>query len=123
VRGSALPALLVVSTAVADALTLHEPAFYVLIAAVPAAAVSALTALGDLLDGVVSSRLARFRVVLSGLALVWIVIAAAVRSASVDDGSVPPAAVSALAVCIVVFAVQVVAALAAATARPASQTS
>ena len=121
-RGSALPALLVVSTAVADALTLHGPAFYLLIAAVPAAAVSALTALGDLLDGALSSRLARFRVVLSGLALVWVVIAAAVRSASVDDGSVPPAAVSALAVCIVVFAIQVVATLAAATARPAAQT-
>ena len=121
VRGSALPALLVVSTAVADALTLHEPAFYLLIAAVPAAAVSALTALGDLLDGAVSNRLARFRVVLSGLALVWVVVAAAVRSASVDDGALPPAAVSALVACIALFAVQAVATLAAATARPRSQ--
>jgi hypothetical protein len=111
----------VVSTAVADALTLHGPAFYLLITAVPAAAVSALTALGDLLDGTVSSRLARLRVVLSGLALVWVVIAAAVRSASVDAGSVPPAAVSALAVCIAMFGLQVVAALAITAGRPAPQ--
>ena len=115
VRGSALPALLVLATAIADALTLHEPAFYLLIAAVPAAAVSALTALGDLLDGAASERFARARVVLSALALVWVVIAAAVRSASVDDGSVPPAAVSALVVCIAMFALQVVASLARST--------
>lgn len=115
VRGSALPALLVLATAVADAMTLHETAFYLLIAAVPAAAVSALSALGDLLDGAAADRFARARVVLSGLSLVWVVIAAAVRSASVDDGSVPPAAVSALTVCIAMFALQVVASLARST--------
>lgn len=112
VRGSALPAFLVFATAAADALTLHGPAFYLLIAAVPAAAVSALTALGDLLDGASSDRFARVRVVLSGLALVWVVIAAAVRSASVDDGALPPVAVSALGVCVAMFALQTVASLA-----------
>ncbi len=100
-------------TAVADAAALHELAFYLLIAAVPAAAVAALSALGDLLDGSGGSRLARVHVVLSGLALLWIVVAAAVRSAAVD-GSVSPAAFSALAVCLAVFAIQGAAALAAA---------
>ena len=120
-RGSALPAFLVVATALADVFSLHATGFYLLVAAVPAAAVAALTALGDLLDGAAPARFARARVVLSGLALVWVVVAAAVRSASVDDASVPPAAASALAVCIAVFALQAVAALAHAADRPAAQ--
>ena len=98
------------SAALADARALHEPAFYLLVAAVPATAVAALSALGDLLDGR-EGRLGRLRVALSGLALVWVVLAAAVRSPSVDEGSVPPLAVSALVASLAVFGAQALAAL------------
>ena len=121
VRGSALTSILVAATAFADTLGLHEAAFYLLTAAVPVAAVAALMALGDLLDGETSDRVVQLRVLLSGLALVWVVIAAAVRSAAVDDGSVPPAAASALVVCLAVLALQIVTAFASSSERTTPQ--
>jgi hypothetical protein len=109
-RRQVLPAGLVVAAALADAGALHEAAFYLLVAAVPVTAVGALSALGDLLDGS-EGRLGRLQVALSGLALVWVVLAAAVRSPSVDEGTVPPLAISALVASLAVFAVQGLAAL------------
>lgn len=116
-RRQLLPAALVAAAALADARALHEPAFYLLVAAVPATAVASLSALGDLLDGA-REKLGRVRVGLSGLALVWVVVAAAVRSPSVEDGSVPPLAVSALVASLAVFAAQALAALIALEPKP-----
>jgi hypothetical protein len=105
----ALPFVLVLAAAVADASGAGLVATYLLVAAVPAAAAAALTVFGELVERPGRSRgvaLARTECVLSVLALVAVVVAAAARGAAVDGAGVPPLAVSALVACIVAFALQ-----------------
>jgi hypothetical protein len=113
-----LPVALVVSAAAADARELHEVAFYLLVAAVPAAAVSALSLFGEALD-LPGDGAVRLQAALAALGLVLVLVAAAIRGQN-PVTEVPPVAVSALMAALGVFAVQAVAALASpfAASRP-----
>jgi hypothetical protein len=93
------PAALVVGAAAADGGGAHALAFYLLLAAIPAAAVTALERFGALVEGA-----SGFQAFLSGLALALLVLSSSVRSSSV--GAVPALAVSALAACVAVLALQ-----------------
>jgi hypothetical protein len=108
-RRQAIPVGLVVAAAAADGAGAHELAFYALLLAVPAAAVVALDAFGELLDG------ARDHVhaVLWTTVLALIVVGAAVRAPAVTEGAVPALARSALLACLAIFCVQAVVSLAA----------
>jgi hypothetical protein len=105
-----LPVALVVSAAAADARELHEVAFYLLVAAVPAAAVSALSLFGDALD-LPGDGAVRLQAALGALGLVLVLVAAAIRGQN-PVTEVPPVAATALVACLSVFGLQTVAALA-----------
>ena len=108
----ALPVALVLAAALADARAAHELAFYLLVAAVPPAAVTALSSFGDLVDLPGGSRgqgVARVEVLLSALALLAVLVGAAARGQA--TGGVPPVAASALVTCLAVFVAQALVAL------------
>lgn len=112
-----LPALLVLAAALADASGLHRLGFYLLIAAVPAAAVAALWSIGDVVETmrtVWADAVVRLQALLSGLVLVLVLVAAAARSQTIDTSTVPPLSASALVACLALFALQGALALAAA---------
>lgn len=101
-----LPVALVLGTLAADARDLHHLGFYLLVAAVPAAAVSALSSFGDLavLPGRARGETgARLDALLSALALVLVLLAAGARSRAIDPNVVPTLSGSALAACLGVF--------------------
>lgn len=86
-----LPLTLALAAAVADGGGMHRVAFYLVLAAIPAAAGAALAAAGELAEG----RPTTVRVACSAAALALLVLSSAVRSNAL--GSSPPAlAVSAL---------------------------
>src|SRR5215210_1418193 len=105
----AIPIGLVIAAAAADGAGAHGLAFYALLLAVPAAAVAALDAFGDVLDGADE----HLHALLWTVVLVLLVIGAAVRSPAVTEGAVPGVARSALLACLAIFCVQAVAAAAA----------
>jgi hypothetical protein len=105
----AIPVGLVVAAAAADGAGAHELAFYALLLAVPAAAVVALDAFGELLDGAHN----HLHALLWTVVLALIVAGAAVRAPAVTEGAVPTLARSALLACLVIFCIQAVASLAA----------
>ncbi|MEX0673771.1 MAG: hypothetical protein WD067_03295 [Gaiellaceae bacterium] len=89
----ALPVGLLLLTLVLDAQGSHRTSFYVLVFALAAAAVGALSALGDLVE--TSDGFARLEAVLSGLAVVFVLVAAAARGQTAAAAeSVPQVAVS-----------------------------
>ena len=104
-----LPVGLVVAAAAADGAGVHGIAFYLLLAAVPVAAVAALDAFGELLDGAGSHLHALLWVVVLALT----VAGAAVRAPVITEGTVPALARSALVACLAIFCVQALVALAA----------
>jgi hypothetical protein len=73
-----LPVVLVAASAVAQALGYEVASFYLLVAAVPAAAAASLAAFGDLVEHPAVLRL-RVETALTGLALASLVAAAAIR--------------------------------------------
>jgi len=95
------PAALVVGAAAADGVGSHGLAFYLLLAAIPAAAVVALERFGALVEGA-----SGFQAFLSGLALALLVLSTAVRSASLAERPLPALAVSALVACLAVLVLQ-----------------
>jgi hypothetical protein len=97
-----LPVGLVVAAAAADGAGVHGIAFYLLLAAVPVAAATALSTFGDLLDG----HGDHLEVFLSGTVLALTVAGAAVRAPVLADGSVPPLAHSVLLVSLAVLCFQ-----------------
>lgn len=101
----ALPALLVAAAALADELGHERLALYALLAAVPALAVSGLSALGDVLDGQTEAS-RQLQALLSGIGLLLVVAGAAVRSPGVDDAGLPPLAVTALVATLAVLALE-----------------
>ena len=103
-----LPALLAVAAAVADSTGEHGLAEYALLAAVPLAAVSALTSFGDYLDAR-DDAVGALQSLLWGLAVALLVASCAIRSQAIG---VPPLAESTLFGCLVVFAVKAALALA-----------
>ncbi|MFL5689565.1 MAG: hypothetical protein ACJ77I_11285 [Chloroflexota bacterium] len=102
-----LPALLAVVAATADSAGVHGLAEYALLAAVPFAAVAALTSFGDYLD-TRDDAVAALQSLLWGLAVALLVGSCAIRSQAIG---VPPAASSALFGCLVVFALKAALAL------------
>jgi hypothetical protein len=105
----ALPVGLVLAAALADVRELHLLAFYLLVAAVPAMAVSALYLFGDLIEtpgGAAGEAAARLQAFLAALGLALTVLAAATRGQSALESGVPTLGVSALIGCLTVFAIQ-----------------
>jgi hypothetical protein len=108
-----LPVALVVAATWADSRGLHELAFYLLIAAVPAAAVSALSLFGELVElpgGAHGEARTRLETTLASLGLLLLLVAAALRGQGTET-EVPPLAVSTLVACLLVFGAQSLTAL------------
>jgi hypothetical protein len=110
-----LPAALALAAALADGRGRHELAYWLVVAAVPAAACAALSGFGGLVEAVPRSdeeARARAFTTLGGLALALVVLAAAVRSPAHLDHTVPALGTSALAAALAVYGFQAVVALA-----------
>jgi hypothetical protein len=109
-----LPFALVLAALVADTSEHHRLAFYVLVAAVAVAAVSALSVFGDLVeraDAGPVERYARADVFLGALGLVCVLVSAATRGHAEDGVAAPAPAVSALAAALAIYALQAAGAL------------
>jgi hypothetical protein len=109
-----LPVLLVLGSLGADAVGAHEQAFVLLVASVPAAAVSALALFGRLVDIPGRQRgLAGIRIetVLGGLGLLCVVVAAAARGQAPDTSTLPAIAGSAAVAAIAIYCAQTLSAL------------
>jgi hypothetical protein len=105
---------LLVGAALADSGGAHSAAYYLLLGAVPAAAVAALATLGDLVEEGVPPRISGVvQTVLGALAVLLVVTTTTSRSTALPSGHVPRVGVSALTGCLLLYAVQaLVAALA-----------
>jgi hypothetical protein len=103
----ALPALLAIVAAVADARGAHGLAFDALLAAVPITAVVGLVCFGEYLEYRTGS-LAGFQSLLWGLALAFLVLSCAARSPAAETHTLPTLGASALIGCLVVFGLKVV---------------
>jgi hypothetical protein len=107
----ALPALLVLVAAFADARGAHGLAFDALLGAVPFAAVSALVGFGEYLEQRASS-VAGLQALLWTLATGLLVLSCAARSPATETHALPPLGASALVGCLAVLALKVVVAVA-----------
>ena len=96
-----------IAAAAADGAGAYGLAFYALLLAVPAAAVAALDAFGNVLDGAQN----HLHALLWSAVLALVVVGAAVRAPAVTEGAVPALARSALLACLAVFCVQAAVAL------------
>jgi hypothetical protein len=115
VNARLLPGGLVLSVAAADAAGAHGLAFYLLLGAIAATAVSALNAYGALVELPGSARrvaVARLDTVLVVLGLALALVAAAARAPALAEGVVPPLGLSALAGALCVLLVRGAVALA-----------
>jgi hypothetical protein len=111
----ALPAALALAAAFADGRGRHELAYWLVVAAVPAAASAALSGFGGLVEAVPRSDeelRARAFTTFGGLALGLMVLAAAVRSPAHLDSAVPALGTSALVAALALYGFQAVVALA-----------
>ena len=108
-----LPVALVLAALAADARDLHALAFYVLVAGVAAAAGSALSFFGELVEPPPGNagNVARVQVALGALGLVCVLVAAAARGQGNEAEPAPAPAVSALFAALGVYAAQALAAL------------
>jgi hypothetical protein len=109
---------LVVGAALADAAGSHALAYYALVAAVPVAAVAALCAFGDVLDGSAAGPLERRLAVLSALAAPLVLLGAASRAPLVEGAPPPPLGIFAVVACLGLFALQVLFTAASVQKRP-----
>ena len=103
----ALPALLALFAAAADARGAHGLAFDALLAAVPFTAVTALVCFGEYLEHREGS-FAGLQSLLWGLALALLVLSCAVRSPATQTHTLPPLGASALIACLGVFGIKLV---------------
>lgn len=101
-----LTVALVVAAFAADLGGEHALAYYALVAAVPAGALSALLALGAILDGAAAEPADRASAALSAVLLPFLLLAAAVRAPLLVDGPPPAVGVVAVLCCIGVLALQ-----------------
>jgi hypothetical protein len=97
---------LVLGAALADAAGAHSLAYYALVAAVPVVAMAALLALGNVLDGSASAPHDRAVAAMSALVLPCVLLGAAVRAPLVTDAPPPAIGVTAVVLCLALFAVQ-----------------
>lgn len=98
VASRALPLSLLLLTLAADAQGLHRAGFYILVAALAAASVTALSAFGDLVElpgRAPGEAVARLEALLAGLGVVLVLVAAAARGQSAAADTVPALAASA----------------------------
>jgi hypothetical protein len=94
-----LPIGLALLAAGLDAGGSHRTAFYLVLAAVPAAAVAGLTSLGELLDARADDRAGAelfLPPLLAALAVLLLVSAAAIRAPALGDAALPALAANAL---------------------------
>jgi hypothetical protein len=94
VRRSAISAALVLGAVVADSEHARTLALYLVLAAIPAVAVAALSFFGDLVEGSADSEAGAVYVGLTSLALVLLLIGAAVRANTLAGDAVPALGVS-----------------------------
>ncbi|MDQ5820376.1 MAG: hypothetical protein M3540_02935 [Actinomycetota bacterium] len=109
-----LPAAFILVALLADARGKHELAYWLVVAAVPAAAGSMLSLFGSLADVAPHTdeeTRRRALTLLASLALALIVLAAAVRSPAQLDETVPALGTSALAGALCLYACQAVVAV------------
>ena len=107
----------VVGAALADAAGRHSLAYYALVVAVPLVALAALSALGDVLDGTAAQPHDRGMAVLTALALPCVLLGAAVRAPLVADVPPPAIGITAVVLCLALFAVQALVAATSAVPR------
>lgn len=93
---TALSASLLLAAVVADSGGARSLAFYLVLAAIPAVAVAALSFFGDLVEGSADDEAGALYVGLTGLALILLVIGAAVRANALRDAALPALGVSAV---------------------------
>ena len=96
VRRSAISAALVLGAVIADGGHARSVALYLVLAAIPAVAVAALSFFGDLVEGSADAEAGAVYVGLTSLALILLVIGAAVRANTLAGDAVPALAVSTL---------------------------
>ena len=109
-----LAALLLLATAVSDALGFASASFYLLVLGVPITAAAGLVCFARVVDAVNGGRmdaLGRLQATLSALLVVGIVIGAAVREPSIAVGTIPPEASGVLGLCFALLALQALIAL------------
>jgi hypothetical protein len=104
-----LPIGLALLAAGLDAGGSHHAAFYLVLAAVPTAAVAALTSLGELLDARMDDRAVAglfLPPLLAGLAVLFLVSAAAIRAPALGDAALPALAANALTASLCVLSLE-----------------
>ena len=108
---------LVVGAALADAAGRHSLAYWALVVAVPVAAVAALSAFGDVLDGTASAPHDRALAVLGGLAVPFVLLGAASRAPLLDGAAPPAIGLTAVVAALTVYAAQALVTASAAVPR------
>jgi hypothetical protein len=93
---TALSASLLLAAVVADSGGHRSLALYLVLAAIPAVAVAALSFFGDLVEGSADDEAGALYVGLTGLALILLVIGAAVRANALSDATLPALGTSAV---------------------------
>jgi hypothetical protein len=96
VRRCAISTLLVVGAIVADGEGARTVALYLVLAAIPAAAVTALSFFAELVEGRADTDAGALYVGLTSLALVLLVLGASVRAKAFEGAPVPALGVSAV---------------------------
>ena len=95
-RRSAISAALVLAAVVADGQHARTVALYLVLAAIPAVAMTALSFFGDLVDGSADAEAGAVYVGLTTLALILVLIGAAVRANTLADSAIPALGLSTL---------------------------
>ena len=93
---TSLSAALLLAALLADGAGGRSLAFYLVLAAIPAVAVAALSFFGDLVEGSADDEAGALYVGLTSLALVLLVIGAAVRANALKDAALPALGTSAV---------------------------
>jgi len=99
-------AALAVGALCADSAGAHGLAYYLLVAAVPVAALAALTGLGAILDGSAAEPADRGLAALSALVLPFLLLAASVRAPLVETAAPPAISLTALVCCLGIVGLQ-----------------
>ena len=106
VRRSAISAGIVLGAVVAAGAGARTAALYLLLAAIVAVALAALSFFGELVEGSADAEAGALYVGLSGLTLILLVLGAAVRSNTLADQAVPALGLSTLVGALVLLTVQ-----------------
>ena len=96
VRRCAISTALVLGAVVADGEDARTAALYLVLAAIPAVAITALSFFGDLVEGSADAEAGAVYVGLTALALLLLLIGAGVRANTLQDAAVPALGSSAL---------------------------